>query len=98
MTEPEPDPTAADLERAILGESPGLTGTEVANAAGVSLDQARRLWRALGFPDAANQNAFTSSDRDALVLVARAVSETGLDFETMLKLTRAVGHTMARLA
>jgi adenylate cyclase len=101
MTGPDPAPdapTAADLERAILGESPALSGTEVAAAAGVSLDQARRLWRALGFPDAANQNAFTAADRDALVLVAQAVSETGIDFETMLRLTRAVGHTVARLA
>jgi adenylate cyclase len=100
MTGPEPDdaPSAADLERAILGETPGLSGSEVAGAAGVSLEDARRLWRALGFPDAANQNAFTTSYRDALVLVAQAVNETGVDFETMLRLTRAVGQTVARLA
>jgi adenylate cyclase len=101
MTGPEsqPDtPTAADLERAILGETPGLRGSDIAAAAGVSLDDARRLWRALGFPDAANQNAFTTADRDALVLVAEAVAETGIDFETMLRLTRAVGHTVSRLA
>ncbi|HEX7716360.1 MAG TPA: adenylate/guanylate cyclase domain-containing protein [Marmoricola sp.] len=105
MTGPEPTsqdpsdtPTAADLERAILGESPGLSGSEVSAAAGMSLDQARRLWRALGFPDAANQNAFTSADRDALILVSKAVNESGIDFETMLRLTRAVGQTVARLA
>jgi adenylate cyclase len=93
-----PDPTASDLERAILGETPALRGSEVAAAAGVSLDGARRLWRALGFPDAANQNAFTHADRDALALVAEAVAETGIDFETMLRLTRAVGQTVSRLA
>jgi adenylate cyclase len=99
MTGPDPaEPSAADLERAILGESPTLSGTEVAASVGVSLDQARRLWRALGFPDAANQNAFTASDRDALALVVESVNETGVDFETMLRLTRAVGHTVARLA
>jgi len=99
MTAPEPDaPTPVDLERAILGESPALSGSDIAAAAGVSLPEARRLWRALGFPDAANQNAFTAGDRDALVLVAAAVRDTGLDFETMLRLTRAVGQTMARLA
>jgi adenylate cyclase len=97
--EPEPGtPTAADLERAILGQTPELSGTDVASAAGVSLEGARRLWRALGFPDAANQNAFTGGDRDALVLVSEAVAETGIEFETMLRLTRAVGQTMARLA
>jgi adenylate cyclase len=93
-----PEVTAADLERAILGQTPGLSGTEIAESAGVSLDQARRLWRALGFPDAANQNAFTAADRDALALVAQAVNETGVDFETMLRLTRAVGQTVSRLA
>jgi len=109
MTGPEPEaepavepsavePSAADLERAILGETPVLTGTEVAASAGVSLDDARRLWRALGFPDAANQNAFTHGDAEALALVAQAVRETGVDFETMLRLTRAVGQTVARLA
>ncbi|HEY0903985.1 MAG TPA: adenylate/guanylate cyclase domain-containing protein [Marmoricola sp.] len=103
MTGPDPAPgpgstTASDLERAILGDTPGLTGTEIAAAAGVTLDQARRLWRALGFPDAAHQNAFTTADRDALAMVAEAVAETGIDFETMLRLTRAVGQTMARLA
>jgi adenylate cyclase len=97
MTGPEP-PTGADLERAILGEQPGLSGSDIAAAAGVSLGDARRLWRALGFPDAANQNAFTTADRDALALVADAVVETGIDFETMLRLTRAVGQTVARLA
>jgi adenylate cyclase len=91
-------PTGADLERAILGEKPTLSGSDIAAAAGVSLAEARRLWRALGFPDAANQNAFTTADRDALVLVAQSVAETGIDFETMLRLTRAVGQTVARLA
>jgi adenylate cyclase len=99
MTGPDPaEPSAADLERAILGESPTLTGAEVAESAGVTIEQARRLWRALGFPDAANQNAFTAADRDALALVVESVKETGVDFETMLRLTRAVGHTVARLA
>lgn len=99
MTGPEPkDPTAADLERAILGESPGLSGSEIASAADVSLADARRLWRALGFPDAANQDAFTRADGEALALVASLVADTGIEFETMLRVTRAVGQTVARLA
>jgi adenylate cyclase len=99
MTGPDPeDPTTADLERAILGEQPELSGNEISAAAGVSLDDARRLWRALGFPDAAHQHAFTHADRDALILVAESVAETDIDFETMLRLTRGVGQTVARLA
>ncbi|HET6152416.1 MAG TPA: adenylate/guanylate cyclase domain-containing protein [Marmoricola sp.] len=94
----ESDPTVADLENAILGEAPSLRGSEVAAAAGVTNDEARRLWRALGFPDTANQTAFTKADADALALVARTVAGSGIDFETMLRLTRAIGHTVARLA
>jgi adenylate cyclase len=99
MTGPDPDaPTAADLQRAILGATPGISGGDVAAAAGVSLDDARRLWRALGFPDAANQSAFSDADQEALALVAQTLAETGVDFETMLRLTRAVGQTVSRLA
>jgi adenylate cyclase len=94
----ESDPKLADLENAILGEAPSLRGSEVAAAAGVTNDEARRLWRALGFPDAANQAAFTNADADALALVAQTVASSGIDFETMLRLTRAIGHTVARLA
>ncbi|MCW2856234.1 MAG: adenylate cyclase [Marmoricola sp.] len=105
MQEPEPErgartepPTVADLERAILGEVPSLRGSEVATASGVSLGDARRLWRALGFPDTANQPAFTHADVDALALVDRAAKDAGIDMETMLRVIRAVGHTVARLA
>jgi adenylate cyclase len=106
MTGPDPSaessqpeaPTVGDLERAILGGIPSRTGVDIATSAGVSIDDARRLWRALGFADAANQNAFTDADEAALILVDRAVRESGIDFETMLRLTRAVGQTTARLA
>ncbi|MGH3317284.1 MAG: adenylate/guanylate cyclase domain-containing protein, partial [Nocardioidaceae bacterium] len=47
-----------DLERAILGDLPRHTSIEVAESAGVSLADARRLWRALGFADAGEDPAF----------------------------------------
>lgn len=102
MTGPDPLPTegpsVADLEAALLGEAPSMLGSEVAAAAGMSDQDARRLWRALGFPDATNQHAFTTADQVALELVSRTVDESGIDFETMLRLTRAIGHTVSRLA
>lgn len=103
MTEPEPTeraggPTPDDLELAILGSAPDLTAEQVASSAGVSIEQARRLWRALGFADAGNASAFTAADGRALKMVADAVGSSDLDFETMLKLTRALGQTMTRLA
>jgi adenylate cyclase len=98
MTEPEPGANRQELERAILGETPGLTREVVAAAAGVDLEQARRLWRALGFPDAGDAAAFTDADLLALSTLAHAVDQGAIDFDTAVRLTRAVGQTMARLA
>jgi adenylate cyclase len=87
-----------DLERAILGDLPRHTSLEVAESAGVSLADARRLWRALGFADAGEDPAFTDADLDALTVIAKLTDSDILDFETAVKLTRAVGQTVARLA
>jgi len=97
---PPPDssgPTREDLEREILGEEPRLTSAEVVSDE-ASIDSARILWRALGFPDAGETPAFTTGDRDAMALLLSLVSSGALEFDTAVKLTRAVGRTMARLA
>ena len=62
------------------------------------LEQARRLWRALGFPDLGEEAAFTDGDLHALSTVIGAVDKGAIDFETAVRLTRAVGQTMAKLA
>ena len=99
MTEPDSKSySRTQLEEVILGEAPGLTSSAVAAAAGVTLEQARRLWRALGFPDAGEQEAFTDADLSALSTLAGAVDAGAIDFDTAVRLTRAVGQTMARLA
>lgn len=92
MTEPE------DLDRAVLGAVPELTGEQVADAAGMTVQQARRLWRALGFPEAGDAVAFGSADATALERVAAIVTDGNLDFDTVVRMTRAVGQTMDRLA
>lgn len=91
-------PTREDLERAILGEVPHLTSSEIVGADQAAVRAARRLWRALGFPDAGDSAAFTSADGDAMAKVWSLVDTGALEFETAVRLTRAVGHTMARLA
>jgi adenylate cyclase len=63
----------------------------------VSLAEARRLWRALGFPDAEGSAAFTRDDVAALGAIGQA-QEVGLDEDTVVGLTRALGSTMSRLA
>jgi len=98
MTGPEHGFTRQELERAILGESPSLTSEDVADATGVSVEQTRRLWRALGFPDAGEEVAFTDADMLALSTLLGAVEKGAIDFDTAVRLTRALGQTMARLA
>jgi adenylate cyclase len=95
----EPTPTrGADLELAILGEEPVYSAAEVAAETGVTLDQARRLWRALGFPDRGLEVAFTQADADAVSVLFDQVESGVIDFDMAVTLTRAVGQTMARLA
>ena len=68
-------------------------GTSNASAA-----EASRLWRALGFADAGGAAAFTQADADAVSMLLEVVASGMLDFDMAVRLTRAVGHTMARLA
>ncbi|WP_121255164.1 adenylate/guanylate cyclase domain-containing protein [Nocardioides ferulae] len=95
----EPDePPAVPLSRAILGEDPAFTAHDVAADSGVTIEQARRLWRSLGFPEPGGEAAFTRADIDAVSTLVRAV-DTGLfDFDLAVNATRAVGQTMSRLA
>lgn len=102
-TEPDPKepgsgPGPEDLERAILGEEPELNVLQVAAATGVTLEEARRLWRALGFPEHGLENAYTDADTEALTTMISAVRADLIDFDLAVNLTRAVGQTMARLA
>ncbi len=90
--------TREQLERVILGDLPGLTSTDVADAAGVTVHEARRLWRALGFPDAGEAPAFNDADLSALSTLIGTVEAGAIDFDTAVRMTRAVGQTMARLA
>lgn len=91
-------PTRDDLERAILGESPHLTSSEIVGEDQDVARAARRLWRALGFPDAGDAAAFTAADREAMAKLSELVDAGALELDTAIRLTRAVGHTMARLA
>jgi adenylate cyclase len=98
MTEPDPAATRDQLEQAILGEKPVFNALEVAAETGVTIEEARRLWRALGFPEHGVETAFTRSDAEAVSTLVGAVAEGLIDFDTAVNLTRAVGQTMARLA
>jgi adenylate cyclase len=92
----EGDPRAR-LDEVNLGRTPELTAEEAGEAARLSVEDARRFWRALGFPDAGDEAAFTLDDVGALSRI-RLATESGVDFDTLIRVTRAVGSTMSRLA
>ena len=94
---PEETP-GEQLEQAILGDELVYNALEVAAETGASIEQAQRLWRALGFPDRGSERAFTQADADAVSTLLGLVEDGSIDFDMAVDLTRAVGQTMARLA
>lgn len=102
MAEPEELPRTSEelralLDQAILRDAPAFDAVEVSQRAGVTIEEARRMWRALGFPDAGGAPVFTASDIDALRRI-REARENGLGTDTLVRMTRALGTTMSRLA
>ncbi|MEO3876127.1 adenylate cyclase regulatory domain-containing protein [Nonomuraea sp. B12E4] len=99
MSEPQPRPTAADIERQLVGLPPRFTKEQVAAKAGVPLELAERIWRALGFAQRAGDAvAFTDADVDALRRVHGMLGGGLLDEQTVIRMARALGQTTARLA
>jgi len=83
---------------AVLGK-PELSGTEVAERAGVSVEQARRFWQALGFPAVAQDDrVFTRRDADVLRFASQLIEEGEIDPTVLLQMARASGQALARVA
>ncbi|TWE12088.1 biotin--[acetyl-CoA-carboxylase] ligase [Rudaeicoccus suwonensis] len=104
--EPEPAPVPQDraafvdaLEARLLGGPRSLRRAEVAAATGVTPEQTRRFWRAMGFVNAREEDvAFTEADVQALRTVESVIANGQLDETTSLGLARAVGRSTDRLA
>lgn len=79
--------------------APAYTTGQLADLAGLSEQVTRRLLRALGFPDAGTDEVRWTGE-DLLVLRSlRTAGETvGLDLGTLVRLARAIGQNVARLA
>jgi adenylate cyclase len=96
--EPAGRPTSADIQRLFVGP-PRYTRREIATAAGVPQELAERIWRALGFATLADDAVFfTEADLEALRRI-RVILDAGLlDEVSLIRMTRALGRTTARLA
>lgn len=85
-------------ERANIGV-PELNPVDTARESGVTLEQARRMWRALGFPPVPDDEIFfTRADVEMLRSAAALVAQHGGDLEPLLQLTRVAGQSLARVA
>jgi adenylate cyclase len=86
------------LTEALLG-TPTLTSAEVAAMAGVDLEFARRLWRALGFsPPADDERLFTTADVAVLRATCELRDRLTIPPALLFQLARVTGHSLGRLA
>ncbi len=97
-SEPDEPDEPESIAGAILGEEPQLSAAEVAERTGINVEDARRLWRALGFPERGEERAFNNADVAAVSTIVAGIHSGMVDLDLTVNLTRAVGQTMARLA
>jgi adenylate cyclase len=89
---------AKALEARLLGGERKLRRREVAAGAGLSLLSARKLWRALGFPNLGDEDvAFTEKDHAALSTIVDLVRTGKLTEEAAISVTRSIGQMTDRM-
>lgn len=99
MTVPPHRPSPDDLELLLLGAKRRYTREQAADAAGMTVEEARVYWRALGFPDVGkDEPAFTVWDIEALRGVTDLVRDGSINEETAIQMVRALGRMTGRLA
>jgi adenylate cyclase len=87
-----------EVGAAILGP-PVHDRHQAAAAAGLPLDRAERLWRAMGFPDAPDGAVlFTERDVEAMRATEALRAYGVVDEAALLTLTRAMAQSLSRLA
>ena len=89
----------ARVEQALLGGPRRWTPEQVAERAGVSRDQTRALWRALGFATVSDDDAvYTDIDVEAVGLVEQLRAAGFEDDQLITAMSRLFGQTFSRLA
>jgi adenylate cyclase len=75
------------------------TRREIAAAAGLTVEQARRLWQATGFsPIDDDERVFTPADVEVLRAVHGVMVERGASDQLIIQQTRVMGQALARVA
>jgi adenylate cyclase len=92
-----PDPK--EIEELLLGGKLRHTRVDVVPRAGVSREFSSRVWRAFGYPSMPDTEvAYTDDDVAALYRIHRLIDDGVLDEDGVIRLVRAFGQTMTRLA
>ncbi|RAY12303.1 adenylate/guanylate cyclase domain-containing protein [Actinomadura craniellae] len=97
MSAQMPDPKR--IEEILLGGELRYTRVDAVRLSGVTKEFSERLWRAFGYPHMSDDAvAFTEGDLAALGRLRRLMEEDVLDEDSVIRMVRAVGQTMTRLA
>ncbi|MFF5258701.1 adenylate/guanylate cyclase domain-containing protein [Actinomadura viridis] len=92
-----PDPK--EVEELLLGGELRHTRVDAVRLAGVSREFSGRVWRAFGYPSMPDDEvAYTDGDVAALHGLRRLVDDGVLGEDGVIRLVRAFGQTMTRLA
>ncbi len=92
-----PDPK--QIEELLLGGELRYNRVQAVRRAGASRDFAGRIWRAFGYPSMPDEEvAYTEGDVAALDRLRTLVADGILDEDGVVRLVRAYGQTMTRLA
>ena len=86
------------LDEELLGGPRSLDRREMAAELGVSMVSARKLWRALGFPNVPEgEKVFNDEDVAAMDTMIDLVRQGVLNEETAISLTRSIGQMTDRM-
>ncbi|QXJ22076.1 adenylate/guanylate cyclase domain-containing protein [Actinomadura graeca] len=97
MAAGSPDPK--EIEELLLGGELRYTRVDAVRLSGVTREFSGRLWRAFGYPSMPDEAvAYTEGDVAALDRIRRLMDEGVLDEDGVIRLVRAFGQTMTRLA
>jgi len=96
--DPGPDAREA-LERLLLDGPRRYTRLQVTELSGVPPERTRRLWRALGFADTADDDpAYSDADVTALRVLSSLIDCGFVNAESEATIARAMGQALSRLA
>ncbi|WP_131740097.1 adenylate/guanylate cyclase domain-containing protein [Actinomadura roseirufa] len=92
-----PDPK--EIEELLLGGELRYTRVDAVRLSGVTREFSGRLWRAFGYPSMPDDAvAYTEGDIAALCRIRGLMEDGVLDEDGVIRLVRAFGQTMTRLA